>query len=185
MLYLHLGASTVNQKNKEVNMIPSFKKKKVKILKPDQTYHLIECVVQPHFAKYDHPTVSVDEGDILEIDTPHGIEKHVVVEANFYDTGLLEPHYQLKLEKESLYRKKQGETPIQQVSIRNIQNSTIAFGDNKSQQIIDITIPTLIKKIEESNATTEEKNQLLSKLKEILRHPIVVSIIGKGLDNLL
>ena len=165
-------------------MFSPFKKKKVKLIKLDQTCHVIECIVQPHFAKYDHPSFSVDEGDVLEIDTPHGIEKYVVVEANYYDTGILEPHYQLKLEKESLNRKKQSETLVQHVSIQDIQNSTIAFGDNNSQQVIDITIPALIKKISESNATTEEKNLLLSKLKEVLRHPIVVSIIGKGLDNL-
>ncbi|CAI8968140.1 RIP homotypic interaction motif-containing protein [Pseudomonas marginalis] len=128
------------------------------------------------------PSLDVDVGDHLERTLPNGkIELHYITECN-YSQGLVSigPHWSLKLRKGP-----EKESPPSKHTTINISNSTgIQVGDHNTQHIQE-GIADLLKKIEESGASSEEVEQAKGRIAQMLEHPLVSSIIGSGVGALI
>ena len=59
----------------------------------------------------------------------------------------------------------------------SFHNSNI-IGTNIDSPLINLTISELIKKIDSSNLTNDEKKEIKDKINDILTHPLLASIIG-------
>lgn len=61
--------------------------------------------------------------------------------------------------------------------------SAIQIGNNNSQQL-NVTIQSLIEKIDSSNCSRQEKEEAKTLLQEFLKHPLVTTIIGASIGKL-
>ena len=61
--------------------------------------------------------------------------------------------------------------------------SAIQIGNNNSQQL-NVTIQSLIEKIDSSNCSRQEKQEAKTLLQEFLKHPLVTTIIGASIGKL-
>ena len=117
----------------------------------------------------------VESGDTILRRLPNGKdERSVVTEATFFNQGVgsIGAHYQVKF-------KKGGESPAQRpthnISISGAQS--VQIGDYNTQNIVN-HFEALVKMIDSSNASPDEKEQAKSLLSQFLQHPLVVSIVG-------
>lgn len=61
--------------------------------------------------------------------------------------------------------------------------SAIQIGNNNSQQL-NVTIQSLIEKIDSSNCSRQEKQEAKTLLQEFLKHPLVTTIISASIGKL-
>lgn len=163
-----------------------FKTEPVKLIKKDGTEQTINCHMQPKFASYKNPKISIDEGDILEKKSSSGIERFVITEANRYGAiSALGEHYQLHLEKEELYRKKCENNQFKNISIQGVEYSQISLGSNNVLQKNELSIVELITKIKECGAPEQDKDEALKLLDAFLKHPIVAAVAGSSIFPLI
>jgi hypothetical protein len=156
---------------------------KVSILKADGTeMGPYECAFDGSSCSIFDESLDVDEGDNVLRTLPNSkVEMHkiLLVEyiAKFHD---IPPSYTLTLEKpSSLMLKRNGRTIV------NIsQSHGIQVGDHNSLAISS-GIESLIAEIEKSKSDTQSKKSAKDALANLLRHPIVVAGVGKGIDVLL
>lgn len=123
----------------------------------------------------DDPKADVEEGDTILRLLPNGKdERSYVTEATFYNMGVgsIGKHYQIKFKKGGAPMEYK---PVQNFHINNAQS--IQIGDFNSQNVVN-SFEALVKKIESSSATSEEKEEVKSLLAKFLSHPVVVSVLG-------
>lgn len=130
----------------------------------------------------DDPKADVEEGDSILRLLPNGKdERSYVTEATFYSAGIgrVGPHYQVKFKK--------GGAPVEHKPVQNfhINNAqSIQIGDFNTQNVVD-SFEVLVKKIESSSASSEEKEEAKSLLSKFLTHPAVVSVLGAAAGAIL
>ena len=123
----------------------------------------------------DDPKADIEEGDTILRLLPNGKdERSYVTEATFYNmaVGGIGPHFQIKFKK--------GGAPVEHKPVQNfhINNAqSIQIGDFNTQNVVN-SFEALVKKIESSTATPEEKEKAKSLLSDFLAHPLVVSLLG-------
>lgn len=130
----------------------------------------------------DNPEADIEEGDTILRKLPNGKdERSYVTEATFYNVGVggMGPHYQIKFKK--------GGAPVEHKPTQNINISgaqSVQIGDHNTQNIIN-SFESLVKKIESSSATPQEKEEAKSLLSKLLTHPLVVSVLGAAAGSIL
>lgn len=123
----------------------------------------------------DDPRADIEEGDTILRLLPNGKdERSYVTEATFYNMGVggIGPHFQIKYKK--------GGAPVEHKPVQNfhINNAqSIQIGDFNTQNVVN-SFESLVKKIESSTATQNEKEEAKSLLSKFLSHPLVVSLLG-------
>lgn len=142
----------------------------------------------PYKAKFTGSTIFIDdgmadveEGDFILRKLPNGKdERSLVAEANFYHQGIagFGPHYQIKFTKGAVRKE---EKSVQNININNAQG--IQIGDYNKQDVMN-TFESLIKQIEASGASPEQKIEVKSLLKQFLEHPLTAAIVGSGVGLL-
>lgn len=123
----------------------------------------------------DDPKADIEEGDSILRLLPNGKdERSYVTEATFYNMGVgrIGPHCQIKFKKGGT---PVGHKPVQNFHISNAQS--IQIGDFNTQNVVN-SFEALVKKIECSSASPEEKEEAKSLLSKFLSHPVVVSVLG-------
>lgn len=156
---------------------------KVSIQKADGTkMGPYECATDGSSCTIFDESLDVDEGDDVLRTLPNSkVETykilHVKYTAKFHG---IPAAYKLTIEKSSsLLPKRKGETTI------NIsQSHGIQVGDHNSLAISS-GLESLITEIEKSTSDTQSKKSAKDALANLLRHPIVVAVAGKGIDTLL
>lgn len=130
------------------------------------------------------PNADIDVGDEISRILPSGKEEiKTITECNFYNTGLASrgPHFQIKTSSGRNPSRTQA-TNVNQTF--NIHGGQIQIGNENKQEIYN-NFQTLIRAIEESSATNEEKEEAKSRLKKFLEHPLVTTIAGSAIGSLL
>lgn len=123
----------------------------------------------------DDPKADIEEGDTILRLLPNGKdERSYVTAATFYNMGVggIGPHFQIKYKK--------GGAPVEHKPVQNfhINNAqSIQIGDFNTQNVVN-SFEALVKKIESSTATPEEKEEAKSLLSKFLSHPLVASLLG-------
>ncbi|QQB32232.1 hypothetical protein I6I07_16100 [Achromobacter deleyi] len=118
----------------------------------------------------------VEEGDHIVRKLPTGREEsYLVLSAQFYNgMGGIPPNWQLAIEKTTALRSPSAATS----TTVNIHDSTgIQVGDHNLMNF-QVAINEMVKKIDDSNSSPEEKAEAKSRLKAFLTHPLVISIAG-------
>jgi hypothetical protein len=84
-----------------------------------------------------------------------------------------------ELKESNLYRKEAGLPKKEKMKKQtiNITATNVQVGDHNQQQLVQ-SFNQLVKKIEESDAPIEEKQNALSRLKEFLNLPLVTTVAG-------
>lgn len=124
------------------------------------------------------PTADIEAGDAVLRRLPNGRdERSIVTEATFFRRGIagFGPHYQLKF-------RQGGEGALQRpghhINITGAQS--VQIGDYNTQNIAS-SLEALVKIIDSSPASADEKEEAKSLLAKFLRHPLVVAGVGAGI----
>jgi hypothetical protein len=155
----------------------------VSILKADGTENgPHECAITASSCTIMDDSIDVDEGDSALRTLPNGkVETykvlHVEYSARFHG---IPAACKLTIEKSSslLPNRASGTT----INIR--QSHGIQVGDHNSLAISS-GLESLVAEIERSAADMQSKQSAKNALANLLRHPIVVAVVGKGVDVLL
>jgi len=128
-------------------------------------------------------SISVEEGDKILRNLPNGKEESfTVLETSYQDKFKgIRPHWQLEVRKDTSLKEKN----MRNTTSINIHNSQgIQVGDHNIQSIAN-SFEALISTIEKSNCSEQEKTEAKNKLKEFISHPLVSSILGSVVGNLI
>lgn len=120
-------------------------------------------------------TADIDKGDVIIRTMPSGKEKFLTVtKSTFYQKGIggMSAHHQIKFEEG---RVTNSEKPSQTINIHSPQ--AVQIGDNNTQQIT-ATVQMLVQRIDDSDATSDQKAEAKSLLQKFLSHPLVTTIVG-------
>lgn len=129
-------------------------------------------------------SISVEEGDKILRSLPNGKEESFTVLETSYNDGLrnTKPFWKLVVRKDTSLKEKS----MRNTTSINIHNSQgIQVGDHNTQRNVANSFETLISIIEESNYSEQEKTEAKNKLKEFISHPLVSSILGSVVGNLM
>lgn len=133
-------------------------------------------------AKIFQDELDIDVDDFLERVLPgNKIELHTVTDVH-YAPGLhgIGPHWTLKLRKGPA----KSSAPIKQTTI-NISNSTgFQVGDHNTLHI-EQGVSELIARIDQSGRSEAEKNEAKKGVADMLKHPLVTSILGSAVGGLV
>lgn len=156
---------------------------KVSIRKADGTeIGPYECAFDGSTCRIFDESLDADEGDDVLRVLPNGkVESHKILHVQFAAKFHAIPaSYELTVEKSSsLLSKRKGGTIV------NINHSQgIQVGDNNSLAISS-GFESLITEIEKSTADTHAKKSAKDALANLLRHPIVVAVVGRSVEVLL
>lgn len=117
------------------------------------------------------------EGDHIVRTLPNGRDETYLVRqanCNLGAAGLGLAHWHLDLEKTTAIPPR---TSVKTTTV-NIHNSTgVQVGDHNLMNF-QVAINEMIKKIDDSNASPEDKAEAKSRLSAFLTHPLVISIAG-------
>ena len=121
------------------------------------------------------PKADVEEGDVVLRKLPNGRdERSEVTTATFYDTGRMQPHYQLKFRKGGAEKMaKPGST----IHIHGIHGGQVQIGDHNTQNIVN-ALQELQNRIDRGDGTPEQKLEAQGLLSTLLAHPLVISVLG-------
>jgi hypothetical protein len=156
---------------------------KVSVLKPDGTeVGPYDCALDGSSCTIFDESLDVDEGDVVLRKLPNGkVEAHRVLDVEYIAKFHAIPaSYKLTLEKpSSLLPRRKGDTVV------NItQSHGIQVGDHNSLAISS-GLDSLITEIDKGTADVQAKKSAKDALANLLRHPIVVAVVGKGIDALV
>lgn len=156
---------------------------KVLILKLDGTeLGPYDCALDGSSCTIFDESLVADEGDVVLRKLPNGkVETHKVLDVEYTaDFHGIPASYKLTLEKpSSLLPRIKGDTIV------NItQSHGIQVGDYNSLAISS-GLDSLITEIEKSTADAQAKKSAKDSLANLLRHPIVVAVVGKSIDALV
>ncbi|AKP89332.1 RIP homotypic interaction motif-containing protein [Achromobacter ruhlandii] len=118
----------------------------------------------------------VEEGDHIVRKLPNGREEsYLVLSAQFYNgMGGIPANWQLTIEKTTALRSPNAASS----TTVNIHDSTGIQVGNNNLMNFQVAINEMIKKIDDSNSSPEEKAEAKSRLQAFLTHPLVISIAG-------
>lgn len=146
-------------------------------------------IVGPYKASFAGSTIFItdekadlEEGDTILRELPNGKdERSVVTEATLYRKGIggMGAHYQVKFRKGG---QAPSQTPTQNINISG--NSSVQIGNHNTQNIIN-AFDSLVKEIESTDASNDEKQEAKSRLKEFLEHPLVVAVLGTAAGSIV
>lgn len=156
---------------------------KVSILKSDGTeIGPYECALDGSGCTIFDETLDAEDGDMVLRNLPNGkVETHKILDveytAKFHG---IPASYKLTIEKpSSLLPRRKGDTVV------NItQSHGIQIGDHNSLAITS-GLDSLITEIEKSSSDLHAKKNAKDALANLLRHPIVVAVVGKSIDALV
>jgi hypothetical protein len=156
---------------------------KVSILKLDGTeLGPYDCALDGSNCKIFDESLDADEGDVVLRKLPNGkVETHKILDVEYTaDFHGIPASYKLTLEKSSsLLPRRKGDTVV------NItQSHGIQVGDHNSLAISS-GLDSLITEIEKSTANAQAKKSAKEVLANLLRHPVVVAVVGKSIDALV
>ncbi|MBW4529905.1 MAG: hypothetical protein KME02_04355 [Aphanothece saxicola GSE-SYN-MK-01-06B] len=156
---------------------------KVSILKSDGTeIGPYDCAFDGSSCTIFDESIDVDEGDVVLRNLPNGkVETHKALDVEYTAKFHAIPaSYKLTLEKpSSLLPRRKGDTVV------NItQSHGIQVGDHNSLAITS-GLDSLITEIDKSTTDLQEKKSAKDALANLLRHPIVVAVVGKSIDALV
>lgn len=123
----------------------------------------------------------IEEGGKIFRALPNGkSECHSILQIDFHQgPGGRLSHYQITTRKESSL------VPTPSATTINISNSQgIQIGDNNAQNII-ASLETLVKAIESTESSEEDKSTVKQKLKDVLSHPLTISVLGSAAGKLI
>ena len=121
------------------------------------------------------PQADVEIGDTILRRLPSGRdERSVVTKATYFSRGIgsIGAHYQVEFRPDG---ESPAQRPHQSINITGAQ--AVQIGDYNTQSIVN-SFETLLGMIESADASSDEKAQAKSLLGQLLRHPLVVSIVG-------
>lgn len=124
-------------------------------------------------------SADIEEGDTILRKLPSGRdERSLVTEATFYNHSVTGtgPHYQLKFTKG-------GASEVQKshsITINGAQS--VQIGDYNTQNIVN-SFEALVKKIEATDSTPEQKEEAKGILRKLLEHPLVISVLGAAVGG--
>lgn len=123
-------------------------------------------------------TADIDKGDVIIRTMPSGKEKCFTVSKSTFHQKMtgMSPHHQIKFEDG---RVTHSEKSNQTINIHSPQ--AVQIGDSNTQQITS-TIQMLVQRIDDCNATDEEKTEAKSLLEKFLSHPLVTTVVGATID---
>jgi hypothetical protein len=117
----------------------------------------------------------IEEGDIVLRTLPNGRdERSEVTAATFYNTGHMQPHYQLKFRKGA---PKEMAKPGNTIHIHGIHGGQVQIGDHNTQNIVN-ALRELQQRIDSSDGTPELRQEAKGLLTTLLAHPLVTSVLG-------
>ncbi len=131
-------------------------------------------------------TLDVNEGDLIDRPLPNGkAERYDVLEVNFtHKFHSIPAHIDMEVRKQgALVQFDRAKTV--NIAIHNSQGFQV--GDNNTQNIVD-SLKQVVERIESAPGTLEEKEEVKSRLKLFLEHPLTSAVLGGaagGLTELL
>ena len=125
----------------------------------------------------------ITEGDIVIQPLPNKTEVRFVVTDTKFSSGLrgIKPHYSINVVKES---KQQKEQELATNTTFHINNSNVQVGDGNIQNIVN-SFEQLIKEIDSSDSTPEQKEKAKGLLGSLISNPTVAAILGGAVSGLL
>ncbi|MBK5439098.1 hypothetical protein JFV30_20565 [Pseudomonas sp. TH32] len=126
--------------------------------------------------------LDVDVDDLLERVLPgNKVELYTITDAHYSQGSIgIGPHWSLKLRKGPV----KNTDPVKQTTI-NINNSTgFQVGDHNTLHI-EQGVSELIKRIEQSGRPEAEIKEAKKGVAEMLKHPLVTSILGSAVGGLV
>lgn len=123
----------------------------------------------------DDAMANIAEGDTILRRLPNGMdERSTITEATFFNkgTGSIGAHYQVKFSKGV---KSSSAKLAHHINITGAQS--VQIGDYNTQNIIN-SFEELIERIEATDASSGEKAEVKSLMKNFLEHPLVVAVVG-------
>jgi len=166
-----------------MNPFKSFPQENIHIEKPNGV------IAGPYKATFTGSLIVIwnEKADIEECDKilrplPSGKDEcSYVTEATFYQkASSIPPHYQIKFTKSKI--KSNSHSSDNSVTIQNAHS--VQIGDNNTQNIIN-SFQALMTQIDSSSALPEEKEEAKSLLAKLIKHPLVVSILGAVASSVL
>lgn len=166
-----------------MNPFASMQKDTVTIVKPDgRRLGPYKTNIGPKGATIFEKELDVDVDDFLERILPgNKVELHTVTDAH-YSPGLhqIGPHWTLKLRKGPA----KSNPSVKQTTI-NINNSTgFQVGDHNTLHI-EQGVSELITRIEQSGGSKAEIDDAKKGVADMLKHPLVTSILGSAVGGLV
>ena len=146
-------------------------------------------IVGPYKARFAGSTIFIadekadlEEGDTILRELPNGKdERSVVTEATFFRKGIggMGAHYQVKFRKGG---QAPSQAPTQNINISG--PSSVQIGDHNTQHIMNV-FEGLVKVIESADASDDEKHEAKGRLRDFLKHPLVVSVLGSAAASIV
>jgi hypothetical protein len=121
----------------------------------------------------------IEEGDAVLRKLPNGREERSeVTEVTFYDTGHMQPHYQLKFNKGALKEMAKPSNTF------NIHGGQVQIGDHNTQNIVN-ALRELQERIDSTDGAPEQKQEAKGILNTLLTHPLVITVLGAAVKEVL
>jgi len=158
-----------------MSLFNNFPKEKATVEKPDgQVVGPYTMIFTGTTIMVQDKTADIDKGDVIVRTMPSGKEKFfTVTKSTFYQKMHSIPaHHQIKFEEG---RVTHSEKSSQTINIHSPQ--AVQIGDNNTQQIT-ATVQMLVQRIDDSDATSDQKAEAKSLLQKFLSHPLVTTIVG-------
>lgn len=120
----------------------------------------------------------VKEKNVVIQPLPNGTEQRFIVTDVQFNSGLrgIKGHYLISIVKES---KQQKEKNMTTNTTFHINNSNVQVGDGNIQNIVN-SIEQLVKEIDNSKSTFEQKEEAKGLLKTFISNPTVAAVLGGG-----
>jgi len=142
-----------------------------------------KSALSPDQVEIFNESLDVDEGDTVMRELPNGkTETYTVLEVNFTDKFHAIPAcYSLKIRKDSSLI---AQNKVKTTNIHISHSQGFQIGDHNVQNIID-SFKTLACRIEDSEASDNEKREAKTQLRNFIENPLVCSILGSAVGSLL
>lgn len=124
----------------------------------------------------------VKEKDVVIQPLPNGTEQRFIVTDVQFNSGLgrIKAHYSISIVKESNQKKEKN---MATNTTFHINNSNVQVGDGNIQNIVN-SIEQLVKEIDNSQSTSEQKEEAKSLLKTFISNPTVAAVLGGAVSGL-
>ncbi len=158
---------------------------KLTVTAPDgKIYNTRGQVLNDKIFIYDKKAI-IDIGYVISYTLPNGLQKTCEVEEPGYygnvSLGNDMPIYQC-LVKDSKQKKENSMSAFSIGTLNNYGNNQI--GNNNTQNV-EAVFTQILEKINNSNASEQEKSDARGKLKAFLKHPLVTAIFGASINAIL
>ncbi|MFC1523649.1 hypothetical protein ACFL6N_02540 [Thermodesulfobacteriota bacterium] len=125
----------------------------------------------------------VKEGDVVIQSLPNGTEERFVITDTQFNSGLrkIKPFFTISIVKEST---QQREERMVENTTFHINNSNVQVGDGNIQNIVN-SFEQLVKEIDKSSSTSEQKEEAKGLVKTLISNPTVAAVLGAAVSGLL